>query len=185
MAREIKPLILLAGYSAYPRAINFARLREIADGVGGSAHGGHGAFRGTGGGRRIYRRQQSRAARPRGHDDDAQDAARSARRSGAVHQGVCRSCRQRLPAGHRWAALEHVIAAKAIALTEANHCQRSRTTRAGSWRIPRPLSAEPDRGGLDGRDRVARTTTSCLSTFGPSDLRDARPKAVCASAALR
>ncbi len=34
MAREIKPLILLAGYSAYPRAINFARMREIADKVG-------------------------------------------------------------------------------------------------------------------------------------------------------
>jgi glycine hydroxymethyltransferase len=34
MAKEIKPLILLAGYSAYPRAINFKRMREIADKVG-------------------------------------------------------------------------------------------------------------------------------------------------------
>jgi glycine hydroxymethyltransferase len=34
MAHEIRPLILLAGYSAYPRAINFARLRAIADSVG-------------------------------------------------------------------------------------------------------------------------------------------------------
>jgi glycine hydroxymethyltransferase len=33
-AREIKPLILLAGYSAYPRKINFKRMREIADQVG-------------------------------------------------------------------------------------------------------------------------------------------------------
>lgn len=33
-ALEIKPLILLAGYSAYPRAINFRRMREIADKVG-------------------------------------------------------------------------------------------------------------------------------------------------------
>jgi len=33
MAHDIKPLILLAGYSAYPRAINFKRLREIADAV--------------------------------------------------------------------------------------------------------------------------------------------------------
>ncbi len=33
-AREIKPLILLAGYSAYPRKINFRRMREIADQVG-------------------------------------------------------------------------------------------------------------------------------------------------------
>lgn len=34
LARETKPLILLAGYSAYPRAINFARMKEIADEVG-------------------------------------------------------------------------------------------------------------------------------------------------------
>ena len=33
-AEEIKPLILLAGYSAYPRQINFKRMREIADKVG-------------------------------------------------------------------------------------------------------------------------------------------------------
>jgi glycine hydroxymethyltransferase len=31
---EIKPLVLLAGYSAYPRAINFRRFREIADKCG-------------------------------------------------------------------------------------------------------------------------------------------------------
>jgi glycine hydroxymethyltransferase len=33
-AREVRPRILLAGYSAYPRLINFAQLREIADEVG-------------------------------------------------------------------------------------------------------------------------------------------------------
>ena len=32
-AKEIKPLILLAGYSAYPRKINFKRMREIADSI--------------------------------------------------------------------------------------------------------------------------------------------------------
>jgi glycine hydroxymethyltransferase len=34
MARDVKPLILLAGYSAYPRKIDFKRMREIADSVG-------------------------------------------------------------------------------------------------------------------------------------------------------
>ncbi len=34
MAKEIKPLILLAGYSAYPRKINFRRMSEIAHSVG-------------------------------------------------------------------------------------------------------------------------------------------------------
>src|SRR6186997_808684 len=34
MAKEFKPLILMAGYSAYPRKVNFATMRQIADEVG-------------------------------------------------------------------------------------------------------------------------------------------------------
>jgi len=34
LAREFKPLILMAGYSGYPRRIDFAKMREIADEVG-------------------------------------------------------------------------------------------------------------------------------------------------------
>lgn len=33
-AKREKPLIIIAGYSAYPRLINFAKMREIADSVG-------------------------------------------------------------------------------------------------------------------------------------------------------
>jgi glycine hydroxymethyltransferase len=33
-AREFRPLVLIAGYSAYPRRVDFARMREIADDVG-------------------------------------------------------------------------------------------------------------------------------------------------------
>jgi len=33
-AREFRPLVIVAGYSAYPRRINFATMREIADEVG-------------------------------------------------------------------------------------------------------------------------------------------------------
>lgn len=33
-AKEEKPTILLAGYSAYPRKVNFAKMREIADSIG-------------------------------------------------------------------------------------------------------------------------------------------------------
>jgi glycine hydroxymethyltransferase len=33
-AREFRPLVLIAGYSAYPRRVNFATMREIADEVG-------------------------------------------------------------------------------------------------------------------------------------------------------
>jgi len=34
LAREFKPLIIVAGYSAYPRKVNIAKMREIADEVG-------------------------------------------------------------------------------------------------------------------------------------------------------
>jgi glycine hydroxymethyltransferase len=34
LAREFKPLILIAGYSAYPRRVDFAKMRQIADDVG-------------------------------------------------------------------------------------------------------------------------------------------------------
>jgi glycine hydroxymethyltransferase len=34
IAQEFKPLVLVAGYSAYPRRVNFAIMREIADEVG-------------------------------------------------------------------------------------------------------------------------------------------------------
>jgi glycine hydroxymethyltransferase len=33
-AREFKPLIIVAGYSAYPRRVDFAKMRQIADEVG-------------------------------------------------------------------------------------------------------------------------------------------------------
>lgn len=33
-ARDFRPLVLIAGYSAYPRKVNFATMREIADEVG-------------------------------------------------------------------------------------------------------------------------------------------------------
>jgi glycine hydroxymethyltransferase len=33
-AQEFRPLVLIAGYSAYPRKIDFAKMREIADEVG-------------------------------------------------------------------------------------------------------------------------------------------------------
>src|SRR3954451_8991393 len=35
-AREVKPLIIVGGYSAYPRKVNFRIMREIADEVGAS-----------------------------------------------------------------------------------------------------------------------------------------------------
>ena len=33
LAEEFRPLVIVAGYSAYPRKVNFAKMREIADDV--------------------------------------------------------------------------------------------------------------------------------------------------------
>ena len=45
LAQEFRPLIMVAGYSAYPRLIDFARMREIADEVGATLHRRHGPLR--------------------------------------------------------------------------------------------------------------------------------------------
>ena len=57
--REFKPLILVAGYSAYPRRVNFATMREIADDVGATLMVDMAHFAGTG-----------RRARSSGGDED-------------------------------------------------------------------------------------------------------------------
>ena len=48
LAKEHKPKLIIAGGSAYPRVIDFARFRKIADAVGAYLHGRHGAFRRSG-----------------------------------------------------------------------------------------------------------------------------------------
>ncbi len=100
-AHEFKPLILIAGYSAYPRRINFAKMREIADEVGATLHGRHGALRGAGRRQGVHRRGGPGAVRAPGHHDHPQVAARSAGRHGAGHRGVRRLGRPRLPDGAR------------------------------------------------------------------------------------
>ena len=81
LAQQHKPKVIIAGGSAYPRFIDFKRFREIADSVGAYLHGGHGAFRGAGGGRRASQSARSRACRDHDHP---QDVARPARRHDPV-----------------------------------------------------------------------------------------------------
>ncbi len=51
IAREHRPKMIVAGWSAYPRQLDFPRFREIADEVGAYAAGRHGPLRGLGRGR--------------------------------------------------------------------------------------------------------------------------------------
>ena len=90
LAEEHKPKMIVAGASAYPRILDFARFRQIADLGRRAVPGGHGAHLRPGGRGRAS--QPLRVRRHR-HHHHAQDAARTARR----HDSGKRKVRQ----GHR------------------------------------------------------------------------------------
>ena len=78
LAQEHRPKMIVAGFSAYSRVIDWARFRAIADSVEALFVRGHGARRGT---HRDGALSESGAACRRRDHDHAQDAARPARRS--------------------------------------------------------------------------------------------------------
>ena len=65
-----KPLILIAGYSAYSRLIDFAKMREIADSVGAVLMVDMAHFAGLVAGKVMHRQLQSGPFRPHRHFDD-------------------------------------------------------------------------------------------------------------------
>ena len=77
-AREIRPRMILCGYSAYPRTIDFAQFRADRRRSRRAADGGHRPYRRAGGGRRASVAVPARACC---HHDHAQDASRPARRT--------------------------------------------------------------------------------------------------------
>ena len=52
-----RPKVIIAGGSAYPREIDFARFRQIADAVGALFRHGYGSFRRFSGRRALIRAQ--------------------------------------------------------------------------------------------------------------------------------
>ena len=77
LAKEHKPKLIVAGASAYPRVIDFKRLRAIADGGRGVFHGRYRALCRACRGRALSLAHSPCACRDH---DDAQNPARSARR---------------------------------------------------------------------------------------------------------
>ena len=96
LAKEHRPKIIVAGASAYPRQIDFARIRQTADETGVARHDGYGPHRRTGRGRRA---SQPSAALGFRDDNDAQDPARSPRRDGALQEPVREGPRPRVVPG--------------------------------------------------------------------------------------
>jgi glycine hydroxymethyltransferase len=122
MAMELRPLILLAGYSAYPRLINFKRLRQIADKAGSVLMVDMAHFAGLVAGG-VFVGDFNPVAHAQVVTSTTHKTLRGPR-GGLVlctkefAEHVDKGCP--LVIG---GPLEHVIAAKAVALTEANSPQ--------------------------------------------------------------
>ena len=115
IAERERPQLIVGGGSAYPRIIDFARMRQIADKVGRSIWStwrtspawlpGRASLAGT--------------ARARGDHDYSQDAARTARGHDSVQIGLRRGRRKVVFPGMQGGPLVHIIAAKAVCFREA------------------------------------------------------------------
>ncbi|MGB7568267.1 MAG: glycine hydroxymethyltransferase [Chitinivibrionales bacterium] len=119
IALDIKPLILLAGYSAYPRSINFKRLRNIADKAGAVLMVDMAHFAGLVAGG-VFTGDNNPVLHAQVITTTTHKTLRGPR-GGLIlctrefAESVDKGCP--LVIG---GPLEHIIAAKAIALTEAN-----------------------------------------------------------------
>ena len=133
-AREFKPLILVAGYSAYPRRVNFAKMREIADEVGATLMVDMAHFAGLVAGK-VFTGDVDPVPHAHIITTTTHKSLRGPRGGLVLAQRGVR--RRRSTAAARWcsaARSSHVMAAKAVALAEARrpdfqtYAQRSPTT---------------------------------------------------------
>ena len=85
LAREHRPKILLAGYSAYSRHLDYEGFRKIADEVGAVFHGGRRPLHRAGGRQGL---SQPRSVRRHRHRHHPQGPAGTARGSGACQGGI-------------------------------------------------------------------------------------------------
>ena len=85
IAEDSRPKLIIAGWSAYPRQLDFQRFREIADSVGALLMVDMAHFAGL---VAAEAAPEPGALLRRGHHDHAQDARRPARRDDPVPRGV-------------------------------------------------------------------------------------------------
>ena len=115
-AEREKPKLIIGGGSAYPRIIDFPRMRQIADKVGASALDRYGPFRRPGSWRSPSFAGTSRAP---GHHHHAQDVAGPSCRHDSLPAAICRSGGRSVFPGQQGGPLVHVLAGKAAAFREA------------------------------------------------------------------
>ena len=118
LAHEHKPKMIIAGGSAYPRHIDFAAFREIADEVGAYLHGRHGPLR-----RPRRRRRCIPSPFPHAHvvTTTTHKTLRGPR-GGMIltnDEAIAKKINSAIFPGIQGGPLMHVIAAKAVAFGEA------------------------------------------------------------------
>ena len=86
LAEEHKPKVIVAGWSAYPRQLDFAAFREIADSVGAKLMVDMAHFAGL----VAAGEHPSPSTRRRRHDHDPQDALRASQRDDPLQGGTRR-----------------------------------------------------------------------------------------------
>jgi glycine hydroxymethyltransferase len=151
IARERRPKLLLAGWSAYPRQLDFARFREIADEVGALLMVDMAHFAGL----------VAAGLHPNPIEYGADVVTTTTHKTlGGPRAGVI-LCKQELAKkidsavfpGQQGGPLEHVIAAKAVAFKIAASelfAERQRRTVEGARALARELlDASPARHGVD------------------------------------
>jgi glycine hydroxymethyltransferase len=178
IAREHRPKLLIAGWSAYPRQLDFARFREIADEVGAMLMVDMAHFAGL----------VAVGLHPNPIEYGADVVTTTTHKTlGGPRAGII-LCKQELAKkidsavfpGQQGGPLEHVIAAKAVALGIAKSelfAERQRRTVAGAQAVaealmnPRP-PADDSRSG-QGIDVLTGGTDVHLALV---DLRELRPE---------
>ena len=139
IARERRPKLILAGWSAYPRFLDFARFREIADEVGALLMVDMAHFAGL---VAAGLHPEPGAVRRRRHDDGAQDDRRRARRPDPVPRGVREEDRLRRvprPAGRPARARDRRQGRR---LPDRRARTRSASARSARWRARKALAEE-------------------------------------------
>ncbi len=161
---EVKPLILLAGYSAYPRKLNFAKMRGIADEVGAVFMVDMAHFAGLVTGKVFTQRGlRSRAARSRRHVRPHTDPTRTRAMKSIVLilEGVRRTRRQGLPSnfgraiasrhGRQGGCVPRGFPAELLQNFTRRRSSKTRALSAAACICPRDARA----------DSKLRTTTCC------------------------
>ena len=92
LAHEHRPKLIVAGWSAYPRQLDFAAFREIADSVGAKLMVDMAHFAGL---VAAGEHPNPVPARRRRHDDDPQDPLRPAQRDDPLPRGAGQGHRPR------------------------------------------------------------------------------------------